>query len=50
MRAAPPRIADGSRSRESLIIEAFLYRTFILDAAAKNLKQNVPAKLKRKKP
>jgi hypothetical protein len=29
------------------IIEAFLYRTFILDAAAKSLKQNVPAKPKR---
>jgi hypothetical protein len=31
------------------IIEAFLYRTFILDAAAKRLKQNVPAKQKKKK-
>jgi hypothetical protein len=32
------------------IIETFLYRTFILDAAAKRLKQNVPAKQKRRKP
>jgi hypothetical protein len=32
------------------IIEAFLYRTFILDPAAKSLKKNVPAKPKRRKP
>lgn len=32
------------------IIETFLYRTFILDAAAKRLKQNVPARQKRQKP
>jgi Domain of unknown function (DUF4145) len=31
------------------IIETFLYRTFILDAAAKRLKQNVPARQKRQK-
>jgi Domain of unknown function (DUF4145) len=32
------------------IIETFLYRTFILDTAAKRLKQNVPARQKREKP
>ena len=30
------------------IIETFLYRTFILDAAAKRLTQNVPARQRRK--
>ena len=32
------------------IIEGFLHRTFILAAAAKSLKQNVPARPTRKKP